>query len=118
MIVKEIKLHHADKNCVDNIPCITFDHFDEHYGKQKAWEYLFSVTNGINDIVWLMYFKDEVFVTSSIHNLHTYFEMINAFESDDEIVSVYLQEYKSYEEAYSVALMMQEEKELCYGTGR
>jgi len=120
MIVETIKLHHIgfDSNGADNLTEIRFEHFGEHYGKQKLWEYLHMVTGGRTDVVWLISFKEEVFITSSVHNLHAYIELINAFESDVQEMHLALHEYKSYEAAYEVALMIQEVKELCYESRR
>lgn len=115
MVVKKLILNHAPFG-QEKIDVQEFENFDEHIGKSNFWQTLHAITVGRIGVVWLVSFKDEVYVTDSILNLHVFTEMINAFDLDMEEVDVFIQEYSSFEAAYEVALMMQEIKPLCYET--
>ena len=114
MIVDKVNLHHAPINLHGDIEKLEFDNFDEHIGKSKMWEKLHQITKNKNGIVWLVSFKEEVFVTDSVLNLHVFIETVHAMDVDESEVDIFIQEYRSFESGYEVALQMQEVKQLCY----
>lgn len=114
MIVEKVNLHHAPINLIGDIKKIEFNNFGEHVGKSKMWQKLHEITKNKNGIVWLVSFKEEVFVTDSVLNLHIFIETIHSMDVDIVEADIFLQEYKSFESAYKVALDMQEIKPLCY----
>lgn len=114
-----IKLHYAELDLHGDIPCIEMSSMIELNA------FLF-VELDRKKCVYLVSIKDEVFVSDSLGaiikfidynaNMKSY-RYINkqcGIEDEAECLIIFLQEYPSFEESYEVALMMQEEKELCY----
>jgi hypothetical protein len=105
-----IKLHYAEINNDGDIPCLEFNN------EKDFNSFLFKVTE---NIVYLFSFefpssdgKTEVFVTEDLTMIAVI--MSNCFDSIQTENVFYLQEYPSFEDAYRVALDMQETSELCY----
>ena len=103
-----IKLHYAKLTDKNNIPCLEFNN-------QKDFNnFLFKVTK---NIVYLFCFdvfddKQEIFITQDLTLIGAI--MSECFDLIQSENIFYLQEYTSFEEAYQVALSMQETSELCY----
>ena len=68
--------------------------------------------------VWLVTYNaegkaegyEEIFVTDKVFSVYIFFELIDK----DKLTNIFIQEYPSFEDAYSVSLMMKEPHELCY----
>ena len=110
---------------------------DLHYAKKGGFiknEYIQVYTIGKNfpslsswmnrnikndyETVWLATYnsetetegREEIFVTDSLFSVYMFFELIDL----DKLTNIFIQEYHSFEDAYSVSLMMREQHELCY----
>ena len=108
--MEKIILHYAELNNEGDIPCLEFNTVDEFSN------FLSKVTE---DIVYVFAFefpdtdgKQEVFVTEDLTMVSVI--MRNCFELITTDNKFFLQEYPSFEDAYKVALDMQETSELCY----
>lgn len=102
-----IKLHYAELNNHGSIPCLEFNTLD------AFTDFLCKVTE---DRVYLFAFEigevSEVFVTSDLTMISVIMkETFNLIQNEDIF---FLQEYPSFEDAYKVALDMQETSPLCY----
>jgi len=107
----KIKLHYAKLNLQGDIPCYEFNDFTSFI------QFLNKETfDKPGNNVQLMAVEDEIFVADKDSQiisetlLHIYGE--GYFTISD--TNVFLQEYDSFEEAYSVALDMRETHPLCY----
>jgi len=103
-----INLHHATEEDVD-IPKVEFCTLQDCLN--------FIIANSTEDVVYLISVFDEVFVTDHpIHIVNFIPSVLQDEKCNDDSyqVEIYLQEYESFEDAYRVALDMQEIKPLCY----
>lgn len=107
-MVKEYFLHSAKLDLKNkNIPKYKFDTWEDFAG----W----ILADSTPDIVYLVNIIDEVYVSDSIAYCIYFIEMFkNKFDNSIKEMEVFLQEYDSFEEAYILALSMQEIKENCY----
>ena len=108
-----IKLHYAHVDNEDDIPCYDIENKDSLLTK------IHQLVIENKKVVMLICFDGEVYVSSNPAYIYSVVdEMFDASNEDDEnsqlYDNIYLQEYKSFEAAYEVALMMKEEDELCY----
>jgi hypothetical protein len=104
------ELHFASKELeFEDIPCIEFDNYDQLIG------FIFSDTDE-HGTVWLISIHEEVYVseyiTSVIDFINTWSNRFKNHQCD--IMTIFLQEYNSFESAYQVALDMKEDSPLCY----
>jgi hypothetical protein len=107
-----IKLHYAELTNEGDIPCLKFNNeFDFlHFLQGKSIR---------EDIVYVFAYEfknldnhTEVFVTSDLSMIWVI--MKNCFHDIQADNMFFLQEYPSFEDAYKVALDMQETSNLCY----
>ena len=102
------KLHYANLELDSDIPCYKFNLKEELQG--------FILAESELDSVYLVSIFNEVFVTSNMLPLLWF---IDKFTTTEEVqhnkeIEIFIQEYESFEEAYIVALDMQEIKPNCY----
>lgn len=106
-----IKLHYAELDLKENIPAIEFTN-------KKTYRYWVSGYDKINSKsykIYLIAIFDEIYVTSNIRFVYSY--LMDCEYGVGEIGindDVFLFEFKSYEDAYLVALNMREESKFCY----
>lgn len=108
-----IKLHYAHVDNEDDIPCYDIENKDSLLTK------IYELVINNKKVVMLICFDGEVYVSSNPAYIYSVVdEMFEANSEDDDgspfCDNVHLQEYKSFEAAYGVALMMKEQDELCY----
>jgi hypothetical protein len=123
-----IKLHYAPIDLQDDIYVYEF-HEDKTGFIDDDQIYDFIQSNFHTDeeflpedIVFLVTYKDEIYITDNFDNITRFLKL--AFRELESIIdlppkernNVYLYEYPSFEEAYTVALMMKEENKLCYSS--
>ena len=107
-----IELHYAELNNDGDIPCLNFknklDFTDFLHSKALTEDrvYVFAFEFPESDG------KQEVFVTEDLTMISVI--MQNCYDLIQTENKFFLQEYSSFEEAYKVALDMQETSELCY----
>jgi len=113
----KLKLHYAKINQVSDIPFYEFDDFE------LMMDFLddkFSIIkNKKEEIVYLISYKNEIFVTESINYIMDFLETLNIGSYDwhgDDEYNIFIQEYPSFEEAYIVALSIKETSKLCYSS--
>jgi hypothetical protein len=106
-MIKEYKLHYAEVNNHNDIPCLEFKtHFD-------MVDFIDAVTMQKKNVVFLLC-KDQdptILITEKYLVVE---EFLNKMPTWKCVGNYYLQEYYSYEEAYKVALDIHEENPLCY----
>ena len=85
---------------------------------QSFYDYFITLLR--DDIVYLLSINETIFVTHDIGIVHYIPDWYAAdwCYKRHGTQDVYLQEYSSYEEAYRVALSMQETNALCYDDGK
>lgn len=102
------KLHYASLDLQGDIPCFQFkNHLDMiDFIDEKC-------INRNGKVVWLLAKKDstDVFISESHLSIQDYFTRKYLWNVSDDY---FLQEYKSFEDAYRVALSMSEISPLCY----
>jgi hypothetical protein len=116
-----ITLHHAQGTAM------SADVHEIHFENFKALMTYFKSLTEIDDrqTVYLLTERDPDFdysqgsrthllISESIFHINRYLREIIFFVDKSEDHIVFLQEYKSYEDAYSVALSMRENSFLCY----
>ena len=108
---KELVLHFAQHNDEESIPTFVFDDLDELIG--------FILAESNTNKVYLISVFNEVFVSCNMTSIigSTEYLIDNIFEflrEDIKSIDIFYQEYDSYEDAYKVALDMQEVKQLAY----
>jgi hypothetical protein len=111
--MEKLKLHYAPIDLKNNIYTIEFEYID------KVIDFLDQIyPENIDDIVYLISHKDEIYITESLDYLFHILENIHicCFDYTDDEFDIFLQEYPSYQEAYKVALMMKENSKLCYSS--
>lgn len=106
--MKNFKLHYASLDLQGDIPCFEFkkhsqmvDFIDE------------KCINRNGQVVWLLAknCSTDIFISENHHSIQDYFTNKNLWNVPDDY---FLQEYPSFEDAYSVALDMAEISPLCY----
>lgn len=113
------KLYYAHKDLNDDIPLFEFRTFNE------LRDYILQIFVRSERCVYLFTFdaKDdinkeyqEIIVSDNSEFIYTLFQvgMMSNIDLVTDIDIFYLQEYASFEDAYKVALTMNEGKELCY----
>jgi hypothetical protein len=113
-----ITLYHAQgTDSGRNVEKLEFKNFKE---LKKYFSFLIDIDD--KEKVYLMSFNNserdlntrdqDVFVHENIFAINKYLDFMRAFMNCNEFV--FLQEYKSYESAYNVALCFREESRLCY----
>lgn len=116
---KMYKLHYANIDINDNIPLYEFLNFNdlerfilEIFADSERCVYLFTfdVKNDIN------HEYNEIIVTENSEFIYNFFKtgMMSNIDLVTDIDTFFLQKYPSFEDAYKVALDMNEGKELCY----
>jgi hypothetical protein len=91
-----------------DIPCYDFE---THW---KMTDFIDSVCYGRKrECVWLIAKEgsNDVFISESYINIQIFLNKMPLFNT---VGNYFLQEYSSYEEAYKVALMINETSPLCY----
>jgi hypothetical protein len=106
---KKLILHYAQKG--GDIPSYEFDTIDEMLG--------YSLAEASYEKVYLVSVFDEVFVSCNLGSSLNFIkwnlkEYIPIIREEVDSIDIFYQEYDSYEEAYQVALDMQEISPLCY----
>jgi histone H3/H4 len=124
-----IRLHYAPLGLKGDIPFFDFDNVDDfedyleilNQNQKQEKVYIIAIDELLEFLI-----EDSVVVTESANKILVevgfIVEMINCYPEDQEhdlpfhhferIVNVYLQEYRTYRQAYKVALSMQEHKYL------
>jgi hypothetical protein len=117
----KIKLHYAKIDSHDNIECFEFDEGDSAFNDfmlHLETSY-FPAFGRLKKVVYLFCYVDEIFISDNIDNVLHFMESayygFNSYTSSD-FWDMHLQEYPSFEEAYKVALDINEVKELCYSS--
>lgn len=107
-----IKLHYAELTNESDIPCFEFK------SKEEFIDFLGEKSELENRVFLFAYeFKElenvsEVFVTEDLTLIHVIMDNCFGLIQSDNVF--FLQEYPSFEDAYKVALDMQETSKLCY----
>tara|TARA_R110000782_G_scaffold156188_1_gene248339 strand:+ start:55 stop:393 length:339 start_codon:yes stop_codon:yes gene_type:complete len=107
IILKQYKLHYAEVDNHKDIPCLEFrTHYD-------MVDFIDAATYKKKNVVFLLCQENNptILVTEKYLVVEEFLNRIPTWECVNDY---YLQEYYSYEEAYIVALGMQEENPLCY----
>lgn len=103
------KLHYASLDLgTKNIPCIVFKKHSEMI------DFIDEKCLGRNgQVVWLLAKENssDIFISESHLSIQEFLSKKYLWNVSD---NYFLQEYESFEEAYKVALSMQEENTLCY----
>jgi len=104
-----IKLHYAELNNEGDIPCLDFkneldfnDFLCSKFSEDRVFLFAFEFSDGTSEVFVT---EDLSMVSVIMGNCYNLIQVQNKF---------FLQEYTSFEEAYKVALDMQETSELCY----
>jgi hypothetical protein len=111
------KLHlAATDNMRLDIPMFEFNNIDELTHK--------LINNGLpDDRVWLTCIEDsddeelgmsEIFISENYLMIREFIETYEQICVRKYPITVYFQQYRSYEDAYAVALDMKEENKICY----
>jgi hypothetical protein len=104
------ELHFAPKELMEeDIYLLTFDEIFQLNG------YVLADTD-VHETVWLISIHEEVYVTEYISSVIDFILTWDLrFKSQGcDFMPIHLQEYKSFEAAYEVALDMKEDSPLCY----
>lgn len=98
------ELHYATVENRDDIPSLSFEYSNELLG--------FILAEASYEVVHLVSIDNNVFASHDIAQIVKFIENYKDYLKDG--IDVFWQEYKSYEGAYEVALMMQETSVFCY----
>lgn len=112
-------LHYAHRDLQDDIPVIEFSTYND------LTDYVLEIIERSEKCVYLLTFDsmpddltdyDEIIVSQNGYYIYNFFKtgMMSDIDLVLDVRTFFLQEYESYEEAYKVALDMNEGKELCY----
>ena len=104
-----ISIHYAKVDLVEDIPCYEFE------TEINAFEWVLDILHGQkNNVVYLVSINDEVVVTDDNLIVAQIFSggvsSVYPYTGND----IFIQEYKSFETAYRVALAMKETNPKCY----
>lgn len=106
------KLHYAEKELIGDINPIKFK------TNLSIYNYVINLIGKDENTVYLLAIDDEVIVTENLalimEIMSSNVSSIGLMEDEKGICNVFLQEYESYEDAYSVALSMKETSPMCY----
>lgn len=107
------ELHFAELPLGRDIPCLQFDSWNE-----LAEAAVSKLSKKRDDRVYLYQFgglENPIIISCNAYHLIKYFETDDLRLSTCCFFKHFIQEYESYEDAYSVAKDMMEEHPLCYG---
>ena len=77
--------------------------------------FVMNMTAYSRELVWLVSIENEIFISDNHAMVQNLFDThYNAAYPYFENSKIYIQEYQSFEDAYSVALNMRETSPLCY----
>ena len=118
------RLHYAKIDLEDDIPFFEFK--EDESGiiyTDKVVEFIDKIYPNEflpEDIVFLIALGDNIFISDDFLNIvacaKSFFNDFRTTSDECDIDNMYIHEYPSFEEAYTVAFMMKEENPLCYSS--
>jgi hypothetical protein len=116
-------LYYAPLVLEGDIPCIEFDtqkdliqYINEELHPQC--DNLGSPLSTTSNIVFLVAYKDEIYVSHILNYIIDFIESMEhtSYDFSGDEYTVHLHEYPSFEEAYTIAKSMKEGNKLCYSS--